>query len=283
VRGRAGLAAADAGDGGREAAEHLRGELPAGYPEPAERGPMVEHDNAGGAEHEQLPRPGHGPPRPRRQGGELQPQLLGVEPHVPFLIGQDPPRYLRRQRVPGPVAKRPVVAQRDELGDEQHHQLQAEPERPAEPDEDGVGPVAGDERGVHDRQQGGQQSRVVLLLGDEQPHGPGVALVPAQAGLGGQVRAVAGLTELEPLQAPHESRIQGGAACPVRVTVGSSLPRRRLEIGDPIRELACSQGDLPPLCPLLTLQRHGLPARRCRRGSGTGRAGAGTVSSYLPA
>lgn len=95
---------------------------------------MVEHDNAGGANHEQLPRPGQGQPRPRRQCGEFQPQLLRMGSHVPFLIGQDPPRYLRHQRVLGPVAQRPIVAQRDELGDEQHHRLQAEPERPAEPD-----------------------------------------------------------------------------------------------------------------------------------------------------
>jgi hypothetical protein len=69
-----------------------------------------------------------------------------MESHVPFFIGQDPPGYLRGQRVP--VSVRLVVAQRDELGDEQHHQFQAEPERPAEPREDRVGPVAADYPGV---------------------------------------------------------------------------------------------------------------------------------------
>lgn len=83
----------------------------------------------------------------------FQPQLLGMELHVLFFVRTDPPGYLR-QRIPSAVAQRPVMAEREELGGEEHHQLPAEPERPAEPGEDGIGPVAGAGRGRVHRNSG---------------------------------------------------------------------------------------------------------------------------------
>jgi len=79
------------------------------------------------------------------QLGEAQPEPLGVEPDMPFLIGQDPPGHLA-----GPTGHQrrhdgPEVGQRDELGYGQHHQLQAQLQRPPQAHEHPVEPAAGDQ------------------------------------------------------------------------------------------------------------------------------------------
>lgn len=47
-----------------------------------------------------------------RQGGV---QSLAVERDVALLVGQDPPRHIRSERVVGAIAQRPVITQRHYL------------------------------------------------------------------------------------------------------------------------------------------------------------------------
>ncbi|MET7996256.1 TetR family transcriptional regulator C-terminal domain-containing protein [Amycolatopsis sp. NPDC005232] len=145
--------------------------------------------------------------------GESPSELITVERHMPLLIRQNPRRDFLRERIAGAIPQRPVVAQRHDFGDQEHHQLQPEPERPPEPDEHGVRPVVVDRRTPRGPEEFGQQPRVVLLLGHEQLDGGPKPRVR----LGDQVGPVPRLPHLEPLHAPHHQGVQPRPAPPLRL------------------------------------------------------------------
>lgn len=135
---------------------------------------------------------------------------------MPLLVGEDAGGHIGHVGVAGPVAERPVTAQRHYFGQHQREQLQSKTAAAAHQDEDGVGPVPADRGRAGVAQHVRQPGRVPLLLGHEQPDRGQVDRVTGSCRRRDQAGPVAVLAGLESLdttdQRPVEVSATGGMA-----------------------------------------------------------------------
>jgi len=134
--------------GGIPIVEHLCGlsRVPDSEVGAAERGEVEQLAVIPGDDHrddrdEGAPREGRGAASGRGHGRKLTAQARAMKGHVPALVGQDPPAGGAEQRVVAGERQNPAIAQRDELGGQQHADLAAQTAAVAQHDEGRVRPV----------------------------------------------------------------------------------------------------------------------------------------------
>ena len=136
---------------------------------------MVGHHDQRRGEHEQAPC--------TDEQGSLQTianlalQKFTVKAEVCLLV----PRYLPEYGTEFAGGQAPgqqlVVTNADDLGGEQHHDLEPEPDEPPTEDKKSCGPVATNQLAAQCADTAGEQLRVAVLLSHEQGHGVSVAFV----------------------------------------------------------------------------------------------------------
>ncbi|MBT2404973.1 hypothetical protein J7I97_21120 [Streptomyces sp. ISL-87] len=111
--------------GGRlgRGAEHVPDEGATAHAQTAQGRAVVDGDEPGRGREENPPDRDRRPAGRPRQTRQSLPEAQAVERHVTFLVRQDPPRDLRRQRIRAAVPHRPVIPQGHHLGHHQHQQL----------------------------------------------------------------------------------------------------------------------------------------------------------------
>src|SRR4051812_9363438 len=109
-------------------------------------------------------------------------QPVGVKGDVLRFITQHERADLLEDGVARPAIKEPVVGGADNFGDDEDLNLEVQAESAAGLTEDEVRPMAPDERAAEAMDETLEQTRVFLLLVDEEREGLGVAAVGAGPG-----------------------------------------------------------------------------------------------------
>jgi hypothetical protein len=161
-----------------------------------------------------------------------------VERDVALLVGQDPPRHIRSERVAGAIAQGPVITQRHHFRDHQHQQFHAQAHETPQAYENRVTPVAGQRPFAARGQEPSKETGVVLFFGDEEPNRLRVVGVTGLVRFVHEVGAVTVLADLKALDTGPHRWMQRRASTPVRVTMGAPALALLLEPPCPLGEVA---------------------------------------------
>src|SRR6516162_4313517 len=142
-------------------------------------------------------------PADARGGGEAVP----VKGDMPALVAEDKPAHRPQCRISAVPAKEAVVDGADNLGQEQHGQLEANAEPAPHQAEDREAPMSLDAPAAEPGHRRGKKPRMLAFLRKPPVHqDPRFAGQELLAVMGDQVRRPASVTKLKLLERPNKRR-----------------------------------------------------------------------------
>src|SRR3989454_11196639 len=175
-------------------------ELVRRQPHGAQQGAMIEDDRQARGAKGRPPDDLRENPPTERHRIEGAAQVLDVECEMPRFVQHDLRCHRPQHRITRAFMERAEVAFGDHFGQQQYHQLLVQAKQPTEHDETVVAPMALEQRRVKAAQHFTHQSRVLLLLFDEQIDGRRIRPVARGCGVPTKFAPPAALAKLKLLQ-----------------------------------------------------------------------------------